>query len=79
MSSPRVILVGREGCHLCEEARAVIARVCAETGEEFAEWDLDERDDLPAAYAEQVPVTLVDGRVHAIWRVEEGALRAALG
>lgn len=79
MSSPRVILVGREGCHLCEEARAVIARVCAETGEEFAEWDLDERDDLPAAYAEQVPVTLVDGRVHAIWRVEEGVLRAALG
>ena len=29
----RVTLYGRPGCHLCEEAREVVARVCAELGE----------------------------------------------
>jgi hypothetical protein len=33
---------------------------------------------LADQYAEQIPVTLVDGRVHDFWRVDAGRLRAAL-
>ena len=39
--TPRVTLYGRPGCHLCENAREVISRVCADLGEEFAEVDID--------------------------------------
>jgi hypothetical protein len=75
---PRVRLVGRPGCHLCDDARAVIARVCAELGESFEEVSIDDDEELLAAYADEIPVTFVDGRRHDFWRVDEGRLRAAL-
>ena len=28
--------MSRDGCHLCEEALAVVDRVCGSTGEEYA-------------------------------------------
>lgn len=77
LSSARVVMVGREGCHLCDEARTVIARVVAATGDSFAEVDIDSDAEL-ARYTEEVPVTFVDGRQHDYWRVDEGRLRAAL-
>ena len=73
----RVVMVGHQGCHLCDEARAVISRVVAETGDSFAEVDIDADPQL-ARYTEEVPVTFVDGRQHDYWRVDEGRLRAAL-
>ena len=78
MSGPRVTLYGRAGCHLCDDARAVIDRVCRDLGEEYVEIDIDGDDDLRARYGEEVPVTLVDGRQHDFWRVDEQRLRAAL-
>ena len=75
----RVVLYGRPGCHLCEVAREVVARVCAEEGEEFVEVDIDDDPALQDRYGEEIPVTLVDGRQHDFWRVDEGRLRAALG
>ena len=77
LPSARVVMVGKPGCHLCEEAREVIERVVAETGDDFAEVALDSDPDL-ARYAEEIPVTFVDGRQHDYWRVDEGRLRAAL-
>jgi len=68
----------RAGCHLCEEAQAVVARVCAELGEQFTEVDVDADPALRERYGEEVPVTLVDGRQHDFWRVDEQRLRAAL-
>ncbi len=73
----RVVMVGRAGCHLCDEARAVIQRVVAETGDDFAEVDIDSHEDL-ARYTDEVPVTFVDGRQHDYWRVDDGRLRSAL-
>ena len=35
--------------------------------------------DLQDRYAEEIPVTFVDGRQHDFWRVDETRLRAALG
>ena len=74
----RVTLYGRPGCHLCEDAREVIARVCAELGESFTEVDIDEDPALLERFAEEIPVTFVDGRQHDFWRVDEVRLRAAL-
>lgn len=77
-AAARVTLYGRPGCHLCDDARAVIARVCADLGETFVEVDIDSDDDLLDRYAEEIPVTLVDGRQHDFWRVDENRLRTAL-
>lgn len=73
----RVVMVGREGCHLCDVAREVIQEVVAQTGDSFAEVDVDADPEL-ARYSDEVPVTFVDGRQHDYWRVDEGRLRAAL-
>lgn len=75
---PRVTLIGKPGCHLCDDARAVVARVTAELGEEFIERNILAEPELYAAYGEQIPVTLVDGAQHDFWRVSEDRLRAAL-
>lgn len=71
-------LLGKPGCHLCDDARAVIARVAADLGVGW--WEESVLDDpaLMAEYGEQIPVTFVDGRQHDYWRVDEARLRAAL-
>jgi glutaredoxin len=74
----RVTLYGRPGCHLCDDAREVIARVCAELGEAFTEVDIDGDPELLERFAEEIPVTFVDGRQHDFWRVDEPRLRATL-
>ena len=76
--TPRVTLYGRQGCHLCDDARVVVARVCADLGEEYAEVDIDSDPELLHRFGEEIPVTFVDGRQHDFWRVDEQRLRAAL-
>jgi hypothetical protein len=71
-------LLTRPGCHLCDDARAVIEAVCADVGESYDEVDITSEPDLQAAYAEQIPVTFVDGKQHDFWRVDASRLRAAL-
>lgn len=78
MSNPRVRLVGRAGCHLCDEARTVIARVCAELDVSWDEVSVDDDEVLLDRYADEIPVTFVDGRQHDFWRVDEARLRATL-
>jgi len=75
---PRVTLYTRPGCHLCDDARAVVAAVCAELGERFEEVDIDADEALRERYTDEIPVTLVDGRQHDFWRVDPVRLRAAL-
>lgn len=75
---PRVVLYSKPGCHLCDDARVVIAAVCAELGETFDEVDITTSDELMREFGEQIPVTFVDGDQHDFWRVDAGRLRAAL-
>ena len=77
-SEPRVLVLTRPGCHLCEEAIAVIESVVAETGDSYEERNVDRDPELLRRYSEQVPVIFVDGRQHDFWRVDPGRLRAAL-
>ncbi|CAM3392489.1 glutaredoxin family protein [Dermacoccus barathri] len=74
----RITLIGKPGCHLCDDARAVIERVAREEGVEWEELNMLDDPELVARYAEQIPVTLVDGRQHDYWRVDENRLRKAL-
>jgi glutaredoxin len=73
-----VVLYGRPGCHLCDDAREVITRVAAGLGVPWEERDITQSPDDLAAYSEQIPVTLIDGVQHDYWRVSEDRLRAAL-
>lgn len=76
---PRVVVHSRPGCHLCTDAIAVVERVCRARGEAFAVRSILEDPAAHAAYAELIPVVVVDGTVVAQWRVTEEALEAALG
>lgn len=74
----RVTVLGKPGCHLCDEAREVVAAVTAELGETYEERDILQEPDLHDRYWEQIPVVLVDGAQHTFWRVDPDRLRAAL-
>ena len=75
---PRVVLYSKPGCHLCDDARSVVDRVCAELGEMYDEIDITTSEDLVRTYGEEIPVTLVDGHRHDFWRVDAERLRQVL-
>ena len=77
--SARVTVYGKPGCHLCEDAVEVVARVCADLGTTYDEVDITTDPELQRRFGEQIPVTFVDGRQHDFWRVDERRLRSALG
>ena len=68
-------LVGRQGCHLCDEALGLLRELGFEP--ELADVDADGR--LYDLYDWRVPVVLLDGRVIAEGKVEREGLRRALG
>jgi glutaredoxin len=74
----RITLLSKPGCHLCDEARVVIARVAADLGVPWEESDITQDETLYRRWWEQIPVTLIDGEQHDFWRVSESRLRAAL-
>lgn len=75
---PPVVLIGRPGCHLCADAEPVVHAVAAEFGLTVAERSVDDDAGLRAAYGDLIPVVLIDGAVHAYWRVDPHRLRTAL-
>ena len=56
----------------------MIERVCADLGESYDEVSILDDPALLERYGEEIPVTLVDGKQHDFWRVDEERLRAAL-
>ena len=74
----RITLIGKPGCHLCDDARVVVERVAADTGAGWQELSILDDDGLREQYAELIPVVLVDGEQHDFYRVDESRLRAAL-
>lgn len=70
----RLTLYTRPGCHLCEDAVAVLARI----GEPFEEIDISGDRELEAEYGDRIPVIVLDGKEHGYWRVEEQRLRRDL-
>ena len=74
----RIELLSKPGCHLCDDARPIVARVAESAGVEWSERDITLSPGDLEEWGELIPVVLVDGREHARWRVDEARLRAAL-
>jgi len=70
----KVVLVTRQGCHLCDEALSLLRDLGLHP--ELADVDAD--DELHRLYDFRVPVVLVDGAVVAEGRVKRDSLEAAL-
>ena len=70
-----LVLYGKPGCHLCDDARVVLERV----GAPFDEVDITSDDALHAAYLERIPVVTLDGREQFELFVDEAALRQLVG
>jgi glutaredoxin len=76
---PRLTLISKPGCHLCDDARTVLATVSAEfPGVGITELSILQDPELFELYSDEIPVVLIDGKVHNIWRVSAERLRAAL-
>lgn len=69
-----VQLVGREGCHLCQEAEETLS----DLGVAFERLDVDADPELERLYDFRVPVLLVDGRLAAEGRLGRSVLVRAL-
>lgn len=75
----RITLLGKPGCHLCDDARVVVQRVASDLGVGWAERDITTATpDEQADYWDKIPVVFVDGIQIDFWRVDEPRLRAAL-
>ncbi len=74
----RITLITRVGCHLCQSARDVVQEVSQAAGVGWLEVDVDADADLARRHGEEVPVVLVDGRVHSWWTVDRARLEQAL-
>ncbi|MGH2842742.1 MAG: glutaredoxin family protein [Solirubrobacteraceae bacterium] len=75
---PRVVLYGRPGCHLCDDALAVVLEVRARCPFALTQVDIESDDGLLERYLERIPVLCIDGRERFELFVAAGALEAAL-
>lgn len=77
-------IIGKPGCHLCDVAEEIVDAVVADLPDDVAEQIAIEQtsilDDagLYEQWWEKIPVLLIDGRLHAHWRVSPDRLRVAL-
>jgi glutaredoxin len=73
-----ITLYGRPGCHLCDDALAVLERIRADSPFELETVNIEEHDALLRAYLERIPVVAVDGVEVYDYYVDEADLRARL-
>ncbi len=85
MTTATLTLIGKPGCHLCDEAREVVSAVVAELegvasapAVTVTEVSILDDAELHEKYVEEIPVLLLNGAVHNIWRVDPARLRTAL-
>jgi len=82
-------LIGKSGCHLCDEARVTVNAVVGAFRAEYTgvarhiqvnlvEHDILVDEELWNKYSEEVPVLLINGKIHNYWRIDPVRLRSAL-
>jgi glutaredoxin len=76
--TPTVTLYGREGCHLCDDARAALHRISEHAEFTLEEVDITTDDELHRRYLERIPVVALDGRELFDFFVDEPTLLNAL-
>ena len=75
-----ITLIGKPDCHLCDVAHEIVEMVVAKVPGDIVVDEVSILDD-PALYElwwEKIPVVLIDGELHAHWRVSPERLRVAL-
>jgi hypothetical protein len=83
MADTTLTLLGKPGCHLCDDAKVVVDRVVAELAAggrpvRVVERSILDDPDLERRFHDDIPVVLIDGRVHGRWRFDAERLRAAV-
>jgi glutaredoxin len=73
-----VVLYGREGCCLCDEAREVLDRVRVKHPFRLLERDIDTDEALLRVYLERIPVVTIDGDEAFEFFVDETELERRL-
>jgi hypothetical protein len=77
-------LIGKPDCHLCDVASEIIDTVIAGMPDaaaeniEIVEASIQEDPALYDLWWEKIPVVLIDGELHAHWRLSADRLRSAL-
>jgi glutaredoxin len=79
MNGPEVVLYGRDGCCLCDDARAILERVRTRRPFALVERDIDADETLLSAYLERIPVVTIDGVEVFELFVDEAELERRLG
>lgn len=76
----QLTLIGKPGCHLCDDAEVVIHEVLAdfEGSVNLNKQNILDDDALFARYSEEIPVLLINGQVHNYWRIDPIRFREAL-
>ncbi len=79
MAPVTVELMGKPGCHLCDDARVIVRDVLEEfPGVDFLERNILEDAEMFETMKNDIPVVLINGRRHSAWRVDADALRLAV-
>ena len=82
MPQIQLTFVSKPDCHLCEAAREVVDGVVADLGSGASvtveELSILEHPDLYEKYVEEIPVVLLNGKVHNIWRIDPVRLKTAI-
>lgn len=81
MSEITITLIGKPACHLCEDAEQVVSDVLAELQLQSVRVEslsIEDDEDLHDEYWEQIPVLLINGKVHNYWRIDADRLTKAL-
>ena len=79
MPPVHVVLYSRPGCHLCDEARAVLEAERAQTPFDLEELDIESDDELVKEFGIRIPVVAIDGVERFEISVDPGELARLVG
>jgi len=71
-------LYSRPGCHLCDEMKALVARMGDEFPFVLQEVDISNDPQLEDLYGLEIPVLILEGKKVAKYRISEEELRRVL-
>ena len=83
----QLTLIGKPGCHLCEDAESVLSEVIHEFEQAHAATDIEvglerinilEDAAMALKHSEEIPVLQINGKTHGYWHIDPVRLRAAL-
>jgi hypothetical protein len=83
MADVTLTLLGKPGCHLCDDAKLVVDRVAADLSAagrpvQVVERSILDDPELERRFHDDIPVVLLNDRVHGRWRFDDERLRSAV-